>query len=206
MEVNFWLNGREIKETVEPDLDLMTLLREKLNLTGTKNGCASGNCGACTVIIDGKATRACLVRMTKVKPGSRIQTIEGLAKDDELHPLQLMFIRHGAFQCGYCTPGMLMAAKAFLDENPIRTKDEISFYLTRNRNLCRCTGYGNLLTAIQEAGKYMASGEKPEPLEPDGMELKTTQLRQHAIEIVTGKRVYAGDIKMKDMLYGKILF
>ncbi len=206
MEVHFWLNGQEVNEDVKPDLDLMTLLREKLNLTGTKNGCASGHCGACTVIIDGKASRACLVRMPKIKPGSRIQTIEGLAEGDELHPLQTMFIKHGAFQCGYCTPGMLMAAKAFLDENPIRTKDEISFFLTRNRNLCRCTGYGNLLTAIQEAGKYMSSGEKPEPLEPDGLEIKTTQLRQHAIEIVTGKRVYAGDIKAKGLLYGKILF
>ncbi|MEI8132872.1 MAG: molybdopterin-dependent oxidoreductase [Leptolinea sp.] len=206
MEFQFIVNGLEIKAQVDPDLSLMSFLRDHLNLTGTKNGCSTGHCGACMVIIDGKATRACLIKMSKVKPGSKIETIEGLAKGNELHPIQYMFIKHGAIQCGYCTSGMIVSAKALLDENPVRTEEEIKAHLTKNRNLCRCTGYVNIITAIQEAGKVMASGQKLESLGPEGMEVRSTQLQHVAIEKVTGRTKFAGDISMEGMLHGKVLW
>lgn len=206
MEFQLFVNGKEIKAQVDPNLSLMSFLRDHLNLTGTKNGCSKGHCGACTVIIDGKATRSCLIRMSKIKPGSRIETIEGLANGNELHPIQYMFIKYGAIQCGFCTSGMIMSAKALLDENPIRTEEEIKEFLTKNRNLCRCTGYVNILKAIQAAGEVMASGKKLEPLEPDGMEVKSTQLQDVAIEKVTGRTKFAADITMDGMLYGKVFW
>ncbi len=206
MDISFFVNGKEVSAEVDPSMSLMTYLREKMDLIGIKNGCNSGHCGACMVVIDGKATRSCLVRMGKLKPGSRVETIEGLAKGDELHPLQTMFIKHGAVQCGYCTPGMIMSAKALLDENPIRTDAEIRDHLTKNRNTCRCTGYINIIKAIQEAGEIMAGRKKAEPLGPEGMEVQSTQLRQDAIAAVTGQRRYAGDMKLDNMLHGKVLW
>jgi aerobic-type carbon monoxide dehydrogenase small subunit (CoxS/CutS family) len=134
IETSFNLNGQEVQAWVDQDQTLMGFLRDQLTFTGTKNGCGTGHCGTCTVIVNGKATRACLVRMAKIIPGSKIETIEGLAKGDELHPLQIMFIKYGAIQCGYCIPGMIMSAKALLDEKPIRTDDEIKTHLTKNTN------------------------------------------------------------------------
>jgi CO/xanthine dehydrogenase Mo-binding subunit/aerobic-type carbon monoxide dehydrogenase small subunit (CoxS/CutS family) len=206
LDVRFFLNGQKVQAQSDPNLDLMSFLRDQLRLTGTKNGCATGHCGACMVIVDGKATRACLVRMSKVKPDSKVETIEGLARGDELHTLQIIFIRYGALQCGYCIPGMIMSAKALLDEKPIRTEDEIKAFLTTNRNMCRCTGYVHIIKAIKAAGECMASGKMPEALGPEGMEIQSTQLRKDAIEIVTGKKQYAGDIVMENMLHGKVLW
>lgn len=200
------VNGNEIKAQVPSELTLMSFLRDYLNLTGTKNGCASGHCGACTVIVDGKAIRSCLVRMGKVKPGSRIETIEGLSIDGQLHPLQHMFIQYGAVQCGYCTPGMIMSAKALIDANPQPSDEEIKSHLTRNRNVCRCTGYTNIIRAVRAAAEVMASGEKLPPLGDWGKEIKSTQLLEDAIGKVTGTTRYGGDIKMEGMLYGKILW
>jgi aldehyde oxidoreductase len=206
VEVSFFLNEQNIQAFGNPDLTLLEFLREHLKKTGTKNGCATGHCGTCMVIVNGKATRACLIRMSKVKPGSRIETIEGLARGDKLHLLQIMFINYGALQCGYCIPGMIMSAKALLDENPIRSEDEIKEHLTKNRNLCRCTGYVHIIKAIQAAGECMASGKKPEQLSPEGMEIHSTQLRKDAIEIVTGKKQYGGDIQIENILHGKVLW
>lgn len=124
IDVQLTINGEAVSASVPEDLKLMGFLRDWLHLTGTKNGCASGHCGVCTVILDGKATRACLVKMSRAN-GKTIETIEGLAKNGKLHPIQHMFIIHGAVQCGFCTPGMIMASKALLDVNPRPTEEEI---------------------------------------------------------------------------------
>ena len=135
ISIHLTVNGNAVSSSEPSNLSLMRFLRDELGLTGTKNGCNTGHCGACTVIVGGKATRACLVRMSKLN-GARIQTIEGLAQNGNLHPIQLAFIEHGAVQCGFCTPGMIMATKALLDAKPHPTHAEIKKALTQNNNLC----------------------------------------------------------------------
>lgn len=139
------INGEPYELTVEPCTTLAELLREELHLTGTKEGCGIGMCGACTVLLDGKAIKSCLVLALKAN-GKEITTIEGLAAKGEIHPLQKAFIDHGAIQCGYCTPGMILSAKALLDENPHPTEEEVRMAMVGN--LCRCTGYVKILEAI----------------------------------------------------------
>lgn len=143
--VRLVVNGEPYELAVEPRTTLVELLREELRLTGTKEGCGIGVCGACTVLLDGKAIKSCLVLALKAN-GKEIMTIEGLAKKGELHPLQKAFIDHGAIQCGYCTPGMILSAKALLDENPHPTEEEVRMAMVGN--LCRCTGYVKILEAI----------------------------------------------------------
>ena len=139
------INGEPYELTVEPRTTLAELLREELHLTGTKEGCGIGMCGACTVLLDGKAIKSCLVLALKGN-GKEILTIEGLATKGEIHPLQKAFIDHGAIQCGYCTPGMILSAKALLDENPHPSEEEVRMAMAGN--LCRCTGYVKILEAI----------------------------------------------------------
>ena len=140
------VNGSESEVIIEPWRSLAEVLREELHLTGTKIGCETGDCGTCTVLVDGKAIKSCIYPAMKAK-GKDILTIEGLrSKDGELHPLQKAFVEHFAIQCGYCTPGMLLTAKALLDENPNPTEDDIKTYLSGN--LCRCTGYVKIIEAI----------------------------------------------------------
>lgn len=139
------INGEPYELTVEPRTTLAELLREELHLTGTKEGCGIGMCGACTVLLDGKAIKSCLVLALKAN-GKEIMTIEGLAAKGEIHPLQKAFIDHGAIQCGYCTPGMILSAKALLDENPHPTEEKVRMAMVGN--LCRCTGYVKILEAI----------------------------------------------------------
>ena len=142
------LNGESVTVEVEPFELLVDVLRDKLGLTGTKIGCNEGECGACTVIMDGQAVLSCLLPAMKAQ-GREVVTIEGLSRGDELHPLQQAFIEKGAVQCGYCTPGMIMSAKALLDENPRPSIDEIEEALAGN--LCRCTGYFQIVEAIEAA-------------------------------------------------------
>ena len=137
--------GYEIKE--EPWRTLLDVLRYELGLTGTKEGCGSGDCGSCTVLLDGKAVNSCLVLVGEVE-GKEITTIEGLARNGELHPLQRAFIDEGAVQCGFCTPGMILTAKALLDSNPRPTEAQIRRYIAGN--LCRCTGYDKIVRAIMK--------------------------------------------------------
>lgn len=147
--ISFLLNGEMQDLEVEDHWTLLHLLREELGLTGTKEGCGSGECGACTVLVDGKAVNSCLYLAAEVE-GKEVLTIEGLAAPDgTLHPLQRAFVEHGAIQCGFCTPGMILAAKALLDENPSPTEEEIRHALAGN--LCRCTGYLQILRAIKAA-------------------------------------------------------
>ena len=151
-EIVLRVNGIDYPVDVVIDELLVDVLRDKLGLTGTKKGCATGDCGACTVIIDHRPVTSCLV-LAVAAEGKSIETVEGLSKAERLHPLQQSFIDHGAVQCGFCTPGILMMAKAFLDENPNPTVESIKAGMAGN--LCRCTGYRKIIDAILAASKSM---------------------------------------------------
>jgi len=144
-ELDLKVNGEDYTLEVEPHRTLLEVIRNDLGLTGTKLGCGGGECGACTVILDGKAVKSCLMLALDAR-GKEIWTIEGLSRAGELHPLQRAFVEHGAIQCGFCTPGMIMASKAMLDENPHPSEQEIKDALAGN--LCRCTGYVKILEAV----------------------------------------------------------
>lgn len=144
------VNGKTVEVLIDPTWTLLQVLREELKLTGTKKGCGQGDCGVCTVIMNGKAVNACLVLALQAE-SKEIETIEGLGAPDHLHPLQKSFIIHGAVQCGFCTPGMLMSAKALLSKNPHPTLEEIKRGISGN--LCRCTGYIKIIKAIQNVVK-----------------------------------------------------
>lgn len=151
------INGEQIVEEVDPAMTLAEFLRGQLYLTGTKIGCARGECGACTIILNGKAVTSCILPVMRAE-GAVIQTIEGLAHGSVLHPIQDEFIKKGAIQCGFCTPGMIMSSKALLDQNPSPTKDEIKEAL--GGNICRCTGYVNIEEAVEAAAERMRKEEK----------------------------------------------
>src|SRR6188768_1593064 len=146
------VNGDEVEFLCETEDTLLDVLRDGLSLTGSKEGCASGDCGACSVMLDGRLVCSCLVLGGEVQ-GRTIETIEGMAKGDELHPLQQKFLEHAALQCGICTPGFLIAAKDLLARNPDPTETEIRFGLAGN--LCRCTGYDKIVRAVQDAASVM---------------------------------------------------
>lgn len=150
--VSTTINGDEVEYLCQPDETLLDVLRNRLGLMGAKEGCGTGDCGACSTIIDGRVVCSCLVLGAEAQ-GSEIETIEGMANGNELHPLQSKFIEHAALQCGVCTPGFLMAAKALLDTNPDPTEEEIRFWLAGN--LCRCTGYDKIVRAVQDAAQEM---------------------------------------------------
>ena len=148
MKIEFTLNGEKLCREVRPDRRLLDFLREDLHLTGTKEGCGEGECGACTVILNGKAVHSCLTLMGQVD-GCELLTIEGLEKNGELDAIQKAFIRKSAIQCGFCTSGMVMSAKALLMENPHPTDEEITRAISGN--ICRCSGYREIRAAIREA-------------------------------------------------------
>ncbi|KUO74016.1 MAG: (2Fe-2S)-binding protein [Desulfosporosinus sp. BRH_c37] len=150
MQIEFNVNGKEYKMDICPTMRLVDLLREKLGLTGTKEGCGEGECGSCTVIMGGKAVNSCLVLAPQIR-GQEILTVEALAKDGQLDGLQESFISNSAIQCGYCTPGMLMSAKALLMANSNPSEEEIKIAISGN--LCRCTGYNKIVNAIKEAAE-----------------------------------------------------
>ena len=152
IDLKFILNGEPVTVKCSPALTLLKLLREKLDLTGTKAGCERGECGACTVLLEGEPVNSCLILAPQVE-GKNVWTIEGLARGEVLHPLQQAFIDKTAVQCGYCTPGMIMAAKALLDRNPSPTREEIKVAISGN--LCRCTGYTKIITAIEAAASVI---------------------------------------------------
>ncbi|MCQ1529063.1 (2Fe-2S)-binding protein [Lutispora saccharofermentans] len=147
-DISFTINGEQVHLEVEPNKTLLKMLREDLNLTGAKEGCGAGECGSCTVIVDGKAVNSCMMLAVEAN-GKDIITVEGLAKNGVLDPLQETFIKNAALQCGYCTPGMLMSAKALLMRNPNPSEDDIKEAI--GGNLCRCTGYKMIIDAIKEA-------------------------------------------------------
>jgi len=144
------VNGELYEVAVHPHWTLLEVLREELDLTGAKKGCDAGDCGGCTVILDGKPVVSCLTLAVEAD-GRDILTIEGLAQNGQLHPIQNAFVEHGAIQCGFCTPGMIMSAKALLDENPNPTEEEVRQAIAGN--LCRCTGYVKIVEAILAASQ-----------------------------------------------------
>jgi len=153
VEIRFKVNGDEVTVAVEPHWTLLRVLREELELTGAKEGCGAGECGACTVIVDGRAVNACLYPALEAV-GREVVTIEGLSgPDGGLHPLQKAFVEKGAVQCGFCTPGMVLSAKALLDRVPEPTEDDIRTALAGN--LCRCTGYVQIIEAVKAAAEEM---------------------------------------------------
>jgi carbon-monoxide dehydrogenase small subunit len=152
LNITIEVNGIPYKLAVEPYETLVDVLRNKLGLTGSKVGCGKGECGACTVILDGKAVLSCLMLAVQAD-GKHIETIEGLGEGAQLHPLQEAFVNHAAIQCGYCTPGMIMAAKALLDSKPDPSVEQVKTALSNN--LCRCTGYDKPIKAVLHAAKDM---------------------------------------------------
>ena len=152
VEIALKVNGVNYTLTVEPQRTLVEVLRDTLGLTGTKKSCSEGECGACTVLMDGKPVTSCLLLALDAQ-GKEIVTIEGLSEGEKLHPIQEAFLKHGAIQCGFCTPGMVMSAKAFLDEHPRPTAAEVRKGISGN--LCRCTGYQQIVDAILAASKVM---------------------------------------------------
>ena len=148
--ITLHVNGKSYEVAIEPRQSLLQVLREELHLTGTKEGCSEGECGACTVILDGKTVDSCLIFGLEVE-GCRITTIEGLSSNDTLHPVQQAFVEHGGAQCGFCTPGMILAAKALLEQTPNPSEEEIRWGLSGN--LCRCTGYVKIVETVQAAAQ-----------------------------------------------------
>ena len=199
-KVDLWVNGVPQSLDVGEKETLLDVLRERLRLTGTKNGCAEGHCGACTVIVNGKAVRACITRAARLG-GREVWTIEGLAREGHLYPVQQAFVAAGAIQCGFCTPGMVMAAKALLDANPHPTRDEIREAL--RRNLCRCTGYVKVIEAVELAAELMAFRQDVTP--PEGSGVGKSVARPDAVAKVTGQAQYAADLFFDGMLHGAVL-
>ena len=150
VQVQAVINGEEVEFLCEPRQSLLEVLRETLGLTGTKEGCNNGNCGACNVILQGTLVNACLVLAVEIQ-GRGVTTIEGIATPQGLHPLQEKFVAHAALQCGFCTPGFIVAAKALLDQNPHPSEHEVRRWLAGN--LCRCTGYDRIVRAVLEASQ-----------------------------------------------------
>ena len=152
MKIRFTVNGRQVERETDAETRLLDLLREDLALTGTKEGCGEGECGACTVLVDGRAVNSCLVLAPQVD-GKSVLTIEGLAPGETLHPVQQAFVDKGSVQCGFCTPGFIMSTVAILQENPDPTDEEILTAL--EGNLCRCTGYTKIVEAVRAAAERM---------------------------------------------------
>ncbi|MBN1682490.1 (2Fe-2S)-binding protein [Candidatus Bathyarchaeota archaeon] len=152
MKVELIINGKKCIFDLEPNILLLNLLRDKMDLTGSKYGCGIGECGACTVLLDGEAVLACMILAVDVD-GHNVDTIEGLAEGDKLHPIQEAYLEEDAIQCGFCTPGFIMSTTALLKENKDPSEAEIRNYL--QGNICRCTGYVNIIKAVQNAAKRM---------------------------------------------------
>ena len=158
MRIQLTVNGAKRGFDVEPNTLLLNLLRDEMSLTGTKYGCGIGECGACTVLLDGEAVLACMILAVDAD-GRRVDTIEGLADGGEPHPIQQAYLDEGAVQCGYCTPGMILSAKALLDRNPDPSTDDIRHAL--RGNFCRCTGYVGIFSAVKAAARKMRAAGKP---------------------------------------------
>ncbi len=152
IHVSTTINGDAVEFLCKPEQTLLDVLRDELQLIGSKEGCASGDCGACSVMLDGRLVCACLVLAVEAE-GRQIETIEGMAEGERLHPLQQKFLDHAALQCGICTPGFLMAAKALLEKNPDPTESQVRYWLAGN--LCRCTGYDKIVRAVMDAAADM---------------------------------------------------
>ena len=149
------VNGIPHTLVVDPEMSLAVVLREQLGLTGTKIGCGTGQCGACTVILDGRLVRSCIIKMGRVADGASVITVEGVGTPDCMHAVQLAFVAHGVAQCGFCTPGFVVSAKALLDQNTSPTRKQVRDWFQRNRNVCRCNGYKPYVDAVMDAARLL---------------------------------------------------
>jgi CO/xanthine dehydrogenase Mo-binding subunit/aerobic-type carbon monoxide dehydrogenase small subunit (CoxS/CutS family) len=202
VKLNLTVNGEAMVVQVPPDLTLLGFLRETLGLTGAKNGCSEGTCGACTVLVDGRPVRSCRKKMEGLQ-GASITTIEGLPRDGKPHPLQEAFARQGAPQCGFCTPGMILTAKALLDENPTPTREEMKRAL--NSVICRCGSYPAIFRAIEEVSKEMTGNREAAP--PLGEHVVGAPVeKKDALTKALGALEYADDMTPEGVLYGKALW
>ena len=195
------INGSDKTVIAASDESLATVLRAQFGLTGTKIGCGQGQCGACSVILDDRLVRSCVTKMSKVPDGARVVTIEGVGTPDNLHPLQLAWIVHGGAQCGFCTPGFIVSAKLLLDRNSNPSRAEIRDWFQTHRNACRCTGYRQLVDAVQDAAKVLRGDMKAEDLmykmPEDGGIWGGTYPRPSAVSKVTGTLDYGADLGLK---------
>lgn len=205
------VNGKNVTVEIPPNLRLIDLLRDILGLTGTKEGCGEGECGACTVLVNGKVINSCLMLAAQAQ-GKEIVTIEGISQNGVENPIQQSFIEHGAVQCGYCTPGMVLAAKALLDKNASPTRQEIAVALSGN--VCRCTGYEKIIDAVAAAadkmpspkpGEQTCAPEQPVVNENSKNVVGKSVIKKEVVEKVAGKSVFAADIKLEGMLQAKVL-
>ena len=182
--VSTTINGEPTEFLCETQQTMLDMLRDVLGLTGSKEGCASGDCGACTIICDGKIVCSCLMLGVEAE-GKTITTIEGIAQGDHLHPVQQKFLEHAALQCGFCTPGFIVAAKALLDENPNPTETEARYWLAGN--LCRCTGYDKIIRAVMDAAAEMRGSSPMNYVGTDLRVVGTRPVRPDGVDKVTGR-------------------
>ncbi len=197
----FNINGVDRWVVVEPEKTLAEVLRSNLLLTGCKVCCNEGHCGTCTVVVDGKAVKACVTKMKRVKERAVITTIEGIGSPENLHPLQIAWMAHGGAQCGICTPGFIMAAKVLLDENKSPTREEVRTFFHKNRNLCRCTGYKPLINAVMDAARIMRGEIKAEHIlnlqENPKTIVGSNFVRPSALAKVTGTWDFGADVDLR---------
>ena len=182
------------------DVMLSDVLRKQLHLTGCKVGCAQGQCGACSVIVNGELKRSCVTKMKLVPDDAVIETIEGLGTVNNLHPIQVAWMAHGCAQCGFCSPGFIMSTKVLLSKNPNPTRDEVRDWFDKNRNLCRCTGYKPLIDAVMDAAKIMSGEMKKEDLlfKPVGNSIVGTKyIRPSAAAKVMGTWDFGADMALQ---------
>ncbi|MGO9570212.1 MAG: molybdopterin-dependent aldehyde oxidoreductase [Desulfomonilaceae bacterium] len=195
------INGLTKMVLADPEGSLADVLRGQFRLTGTKVGCGQGQCGSCSVILDGKLVKSCITKMKRVQDGARIVTIEGVGTPDNLHPLQLAWTVHGGAQCGFCSPGFIVSAKTLLNENPNPTREQVRDWFQKNRNACRCTGYKPLVDAVMDAAKVirgeMSAAELAYKLPADGKIWGTAYPRPSAVAKVTGTIDYGADLICK---------
>ena len=202
IQVSLNINGHIETLEIAPHRTLLEVIREDLKLTGTKSGCEDGTCGACTVLLNGVPVRSCLLLATEVQ-GQEIVTIEGLSDGEKLHPVQEAFVKHGGIQCGFCTPGMILTAKALLDKNPSPTEQEIRQAISGN--LCRCTGYTKIVEAIKSLTNHQTpSSEKDLTLSEYSIVGRRVP-RIDSVPKVKGDMKYSADLYLPGMLYAKVL-
>ncbi|MDQ7826930.1 MAG: molybdopterin-dependent oxidoreductase [Candidatus Eremiobacteraeota bacterium] len=204
VHLTFTLNGTPVEDQVPGDKSLLWYLRERRGLTGAKSGCGKGHCGACTVLLNGDPVRSCVIPLSSPRLQKAIvETIESLSPPGgPLHPLQQAFVDNGAIQCGFCTPAMIMSAKALLQENPSPGEEEIKAHFARHRNFCRCTGYKKIVDAVKDAAARISGGEAPLAGGSEDMSVR----RAEAGEKARGALKYGNDLVRQSMLYGRILW
>jgi CO/xanthine dehydrogenase Mo-binding subunit/aerobic-type carbon monoxide dehydrogenase small subunit (CoxS/CutS family) len=202
VELEFVLNGETVSATVDGKKSLLRYLRDDLGLMGTKDGCASGDCGSCVVLVDGKAVDACIYLMRRAN-GVTIETIDGLARPDgSLHPIQAAFLHKGAVQCGFCIPGMIMATKGLLERTPAPSEQEVRTAL--EDNICRCTGFQPIFEAVEQAAEWLRDENAYEEWEPTAGPMGSSAVLVDGFQSVQGKLPYADDLVVEGMLHGKV--